>query len=106
MAKPESAHDAILQGLLSPSEQEEHGRRVRSLVAKNELLRVIDAARVQQHITKKSVAERAGLDPSMVRRLLTADVANPTIDSAFRLLDAVAVHLEAVLPSGERVPLM
>ena len=30
---------------------------------------------------------------------------NPTTQTAFRLMDAVGIKLEAELPSGERVPL-
>lgn len=70
------------------------------------MLEVIDSAREAQNIDKTQLAHLAGLEPSSVRRLLTAKTANPTTENAFRLLAAVGVGLEAVLPSGERVSIV
>lgn len=98
-----STHDAIHVGLLDSAERVEHARAVRALVARNALLSTIERGRKQQRLNKKQLAERAGLEASVVRRVLTAKTANPTTDNAFRLLDAAGVVVEAVLPSGERV---
>lgn len=57
-------------------------------------------------MTKHALAERAGLDASSVRRLLTSEIANPTTENAFRLMAAMGISLDATLPTGERVQLV
>ena len=74
-----------------------------ALVSKNRILEVIEAARKSEGISKKKLAELAGLEPSSVRRLLTAQTANPTAENVFRLLRAAHVKVQVTLPSGDRV---
>jgi hypothetical protein len=38
--------------------------------------------------------------------MLTSETANPTTNHAFRLMAAMDVALEAILPSGERVAII
>ncbi len=57
-------------------------------------------------MTKRALADRAGLDASSVRRLLTSATANPTTDNVVRLMAAMGITLEAKLPTGERVSLV
>jgi ribosome-binding protein aMBF1 (putative translation factor) len=102
----QSAHRAAVNALLSEHERSEYARRVQALHARNALLTVLESAREQQGITKRALAERAGLDASSVRRLLTSHTANPTTDNAFRLMAAMGISLEATLPTGERVHLV
>lgn len=106
VAKPSAPHDAALGALIPPEEKETYDRRVKTLVARNKLLTTLESVRESEKISKRTLAERAGLDASSVRRLLTAETANPTTENAFLLLDAVGIKLEAVLPSGNRVPLI
>lgn len=106
MPKQQSAHQSALNALLSEPERAEHARRVEALRARNALLTVLERTREQQGITKRALAERAGLEASSVRRLLTSETANPTTDSAFRLMAAMGITLEATLPTGERVKLV
>lgn len=79
---------------------------MKALVARNKLLGTLEAVREEQKISKKDLAERAGLEASSVRRLLTAETANPTTENAFLLLSAMGIKLEAVLPSGSRVEIV
>ena len=84
----------------------EYVRRVEALRSRNALLTLLESAREQQGMTKRALADRAGLDASSVRRLLTSATANPTTDNAFRLMAAMGITLEAKLPTGERVSLV
>jgi DNA-binding phage protein len=106
MAKPRTPHDAALGALIPSEAKETYDRRVKALVARNKLLTTLESVRESEKISKKTLAERAGLDASSVRRLLTAETANPTTENAFLLLDAMGIRLEAVLPSGNRVSLI
>jgi DNA-binding phage protein len=81
-------------------------RSVQALHARNALLTMLEQTREQQGITKRTLAERAGLEASSVRRLLTSETANPTTENAFRLMAAMGITLEATLPTGERVQLV
>ena len=106
MAKTSSAHAAALAALLTPEERQDYERRQAALLARNALLQTIETAREHEDLSKKQLAERAGLDPSSVRRLLAAETANPTAENAFRLHAAAGVKVEAVLPSGDRISIV
>jgi ribosome-binding protein aMBF1 (putative translation factor) len=98
-----TAHQVAVNALLSEAERAEHARLVQSLRARNAMLTILETTREKQGITKQTLAGRAGLDASSVRRLLTSTTANPTTDNAFRLMAAMGIALEAKLPTGERV---
>lgn len=106
MPKLRTAHDAALAGLIPGDERADYDRRVKALVARNKLLTTLESVRESEEISKKDLADRAGLDASSVRRMLTAETANPTTENAFLLLDAMGIKLEAVLPSGGRVEIV
>jgi plasmid maintenance system antidote protein VapI len=106
MPRQQSAHQSALNALLSEPERAEHARRVQAVRARNVMLGVLERTREQHGITKRALAECAGLDASSVRRLLTSVTANPTTDNAFRLMAAMGISLEATLPTGERVQLV
>lgn len=107
MAKKMTAHEAALAVLIPGEAREEYARGVELLVARNRYLAAIEAEREAQHLTKKEVAERAGLDYASVRRLLTSETANPTQDTILRLFSALGIHVRVELPtSGETVALV
>lgn len=106
MTKPRTAHDAALAGLIPSDERANYDRRVKALVARNKLLSTLESVREAEKLSKKDLAARAGLDASSVRRMLTAETANPTTENAFLLLSAMGIKLEAVLPSGARVAIV
>jgi DNA-binding phage protein len=103
MTTARTAHEAALARLIPGEEKARYDRRVEALVARNKLLSMLEAVREEANLSKKELADRAGLDASSVRRLLTAETANPTTENAFLLLSAMGIKLEAVLPSGARV---
>jgi ribosome-binding protein aMBF1 (putative translation factor) len=106
MVKLQTAHDAALAGLIPSEEKANFDRRVKALVARNKLLATLESAREAEKLSKRDLADRAGLDASSVRRMLTAETANPTTENTFRLLDAMGIKLEAVLPSGSRIEIV
>lgn len=106
MAKPRTAHDTALTALIPRAEKANYERRVKALIARNKLLATLESARESEKISKKALADRAGLDASSVRRLLSAETANPTTENAFLLLGAMDIKLEAILPSGSRVEIV
>jgi ribosome-binding protein aMBF1 (putative translation factor) len=103
MTAQQTSHEAALERLIPREERADYDRRVKAMVARNKLLSTLETVREEERISKKDLADRAGLDPSSVRRLLTAETANPTTENAFLLLSAMGIKLEAVLPSGTRV---
>jgi chorismate mutase len=105
MAK-KTAHVVAEELLLGDTERETLAQTVNALRSRNALLTALESSRAAQGITKARLAERAGLDASSVRRLLTAKVANPTTDHAFRLLAAANIAVVATLPSGARIILV
>lgn len=106
MAKPGTPHDAALARLIPSDVKADYDRRVRALIARNKLLTTLESVREAEKLSKKDLADRAGLDASSVRRMLTAETANPTTENAFLLLSAMGIKLEAILPSGDRVAIV
>jgi DNA-binding phage protein len=107
MPKKMTAHQAALAALVPEDEREEYARGIELLVAHNRYLEAIEAERKAQNLTKKEVAELAGLDYTSVRRLLTSDTANPTQETILRLFSALGIRVRVELPSsGKTVALV
>lgn len=106
MAKTLTPHEAALAALVPENEREDFELAVRMLVARNDLLNLMENQRRECRFTKQALADRASLDPASVRRLLTAETANPTLETTMRLLSVLSIKLEAVLPSGDRVSIV
>jgi len=106
MAKTQTPHEAALASLIPDDERAAYDRQVEALVARNKLLATLESVRESEKLSKKELADRTGLDASSVRRLLTAETANPTTENTFLLLGAMGIKLEAVLPSGSRVDIL
>ncbi len=61
--------------------------------AVDDLIRVLDEKRVAVGMTKAELARRIAASPEVVRRLLTADHANPTVETVLRIAEAVGLRL-------------
>ena len=57
---------------------EAHDRAVAMVRAIDDLVRALDAAREEQHLSKAELARRVGVDPAAVRRFFSNDAPNPT----------------------------
>jgi len=44
----------------------------------DDLVRALDAAREEQHLSKAELARRVGVDPAAIRRFFSTDAPNPT----------------------------
>jgi DNA-binding phage protein len=64
--------------------------------AVDKLVRALDAARALDGLSKADLARKIGSQPEMVRRLLTARKANPTMDTVLKVTKALGYHLELV----------
>jgi DNA-binding phage protein len=107
MAK-KTAHDVVLDALVS--DRTEFEKKVDALIERNRARRayviaMINETLIERNISKAELAQRAGLNEAAVRRLLTAEDQNPTLETVLRLLAVLGIDLEAVLPSGEHMAL-
>ena len=106
MPKKLTPHDMALAALVPDDEREEFDRGVEVLIARNRALEILEKERRAQKVSKRVLADRAGLDYASVRRLLTSDTANPTTETMLRLFSALHIHVQAKLPSGRVVGLV
>lgn len=67
-------------------------RRIRRI---DDLVRAIDARRVELGWTKAELARRAGMPPEAVRRLFSMEGPNPTAATLVSLADALDLELVA-----------
>lgn len=100
------ADEAAVNALVPAEDRASYEAKVAALLARNRMLELIEKQRGECQMSKKELADRAGLEASAVRRLLTAKTANPTSENCFRLMGALGIHLEAVTPSGKRISLV
>jgi DNA-binding phage protein len=63
------------------------------IAAVDDLIRVLDEKRVAVGMSKAELARRIAASPEVVRRLLTADHANPTVETVLRIAEAVGLRL-------------
>jgi ribosome-binding protein aMBF1 (putative translation factor) len=101
-----SADAAAMTLLVPEQDRAAFDRHVVAAVARNAALQVIDDTREEEHLSKKALADKAGLEASVVRRLLTSETANPTTENVFRLMSALGIHVVAKTPSGKEVALI
>ena len=66
------------QRLKDPSYAEAHQRAKATVDAIDDLVRALDFAREEQHLSKAELARRVGVDPAAVRRFFSTDAPNPT----------------------------
>jgi transcriptional regulator with XRE-family HTH domain len=67
-------------------------RRIRHI---DDLVRAIDARRVELGWTKAELARRAGMQPEAVRRLFSAEGPNPTAATLVALADVLGLEVVA-----------
>lgn len=60
----------------------------------DQFIRALDEARVDAGVSKAELARRIGAKPEAVRRLLTAERANPTLRTVVGLAKALGLRVE------------
>src|SRR2546425_116857 len=85
------------QRLRKSLENEEFAAGYREMSAELELIQAIEAAPEKLHVSKEELATRRNKRRQAVARVLTADDANPTLDTITELLAALGITAEITL---------
>lgn len=86
----EDYRDALLQ---DPEARAEYARAYRDTLFLRRLLQQVEAARLAAGLSKAALARRVGVNPSALRRLLTAEASNPTLKTMLGLVDALGLEV-------------
>ena len=95
------------QRLRARLENEGFAAGYREMAAELDLVRALDEAREQLHVSKEELAARTGRRRESVSRLFNASGANPTLDTITELVAALGLTAEITLRRAEKgeVPL-
>jgi DNA-binding phage protein len=83
----------VAEQMKRPPFAAEYVRARAEIRAIDDLIRTLDERRVAVGMTKAELARRVSASPEVVRRLLTAEDANPTIETVLRVAEAVGLRL-------------
>ncbi len=96
MTKARTGAERYLAGLKKdPEFAGAYDEAVRRIRAVDNLVRALEAARVEQGLTKAELARRAGMQPEAVRRLFSVDRPNPTAVTLAALANVLNLELVA-----------
>ena len=87
----------------SPTFAAEYERVGAEIRAVDDLIRLVDAERVDLGMSKADLARKVSTTPAAMRRLLTSGEANPTITTVLDVLEAVGLRF-TVLPRSSSKP--
>lgn len=95
--------DDAAKAVLFPSQEEREALELRTaaLLIRNAMLRAIENERARAGTSKRSLAEVAQVDYAALRRLMTTEGANPTLDTVARLLAATHMRIQLVSERGD-----
>jgi DNA-binding phage protein len=79
--------------LADPENREVYDRTLSETVTLRKILQQIESARASEGISKAELAQRAGMNPASIRRLLTSETANPTIKTMLGVFDALGLEV-------------
>jgi|GraSoiStandDraft_45_1057281.scaffolds.fasta_scaffold287301_1 ribosome-binding protein aMBF1 (putative translation factor) len=85
----------------TPELRERYDRTRAAVIQTRELLQQIDSERELAGLTKAALAERIGVDASVVRRLFSAEARNPTLRTVLEMADALGMQI-SIRPSRRR----
>ena len=98
----QTSDEAALSLLFADQGQrEELAIRTAALLIRNAMLRAIDSERKRAGRSKRSLADDAQVDYAALRRLLTTEGANPTLDTVAKLLAATRMRIQLVSERGD-----
>ncbi len=83
----------VAEQLRRPRFAAEYARARAEIRAVDDLIRALDEQRVAIGMTKAELARRVSASPEVVRRLLTAEDANPTMETVLRVAEAVRLRV-------------
>jgi DNA-binding phage protein len=98
MEEQPSRFDQIRERRLQSPEFRARYRRTKGSIARvQKLLQMIEARRQETGLMKVEVAERAGINPAALRRLLTSGTSNPTLKTVLDVMDALGLEMRVEL---------
>lgn len=77
----------------NPEERTEAERDFHEMVTMRKILQQVEAERERAGLTKAALAQRVGMNPASIRRLLTAEGSNPTLKTMLGIFDALEIEL-------------
>ena len=95
--RKKTGFDKFLDEQMRDTKFREGYEKIRSEIdAVDGLVRALDTARVDLGLSKAELARRIAAKPAMVRRLFTADQANPTLATVVKVAEALGYDLSLV----------
>lgn len=95
--RPKTAFDRYVnQRRKDPAFDADHEQARDEIGVVDEFIRALDEARIEADVSKAELARRIGAKPEVVRRLLTAKQANPTLRTVASLASALGLRLELI----------
>ena len=91
------------QMLSAPGRREKYQKLKDELVEISQLISAIDQAREQRGMSKKQLADLAGLEPANVRRLLSSEPKNVSMRTVVRLTMALGIKIQLSLSPDRQV---
>lgn len=96
MARKTAFDRYAADALKKPGTRAAYDKARAEIDAVDQLLRSLDAARIDAGISKAELARAISAKPEIVRRLLTSPASNPTLATVVKLAEAVGRRLELV----------
>ena len=95
MAEHNTGQWEALRGSIvdTPELKEQYARTKAAVIQTRELLQQIDSERELAGLSKAALADRIGVDPSVVRRLFSAESSNPTLHTVLELAGALGMQI-------------
>lgn len=88
----------------TPELKERYARTKAAVIQTRELLQQIDSERELAGLSKAALADRIGVDPSVVRRLFSAESSNPTLHTVLELASALGMQISFRAPRRRARP--
>lgn len=79
--------------LADPKNREVYDRTLREAVALRAILLQVEEARERAGLSKAELADRVGMNPAALRRLLTSETGNPTFRTMLSVFDALGLEI-------------
>src|ERR1019366_3285052 len=94
----------VAEQMTRPRFSAEYARARAEIRVVDDLIRSLDERRVVIGMTKAELARRISASPEVVRRLLTAEDTNPTMETVLRMAEAVGLRLALEPVEAPRSP--
>lgn len=104
MPKPTAFARDLEHDLRDPKFREAYSTARARIDAIDRIIRQLDEARSRLGLSKAELARRVGINEVAIRRLFTADGANPTMKTLVNVASVLGLELRVLPPSPHRAP--